>query len=44
MLALLVTIALNVLLFTVIPKGFFPQEDTGLIPGASSPTRASRSS
>jgi len=33
MLALLVTIALNVLLFTVIPKGFFPQEDTGLITG-----------
>jgi multidrug efflux pump len=33
MLALLVAIALNVLLFTVIPKGFFPQEDTGLITG-----------
>jgi multidrug efflux pump len=33
MLALLVTIALNVLLFTIIPKGFFPQEDTGLITG-----------
>jgi len=33
MLALLVTIGLNVLLFTVIPKGFFPQEDTGLITG-----------
>ena len=33
MLALLVTIALNVLLFTLIPKGFFPQEDTGLITG-----------
>jgi multidrug efflux pump len=33
MLALAVTIALNVLLFTVIPKGFFPQEDTGLITG-----------
>jgi multidrug efflux pump len=33
MLALLITIALNVLLFTVIPKGFFPQEDTGLITG-----------
>src|SRR6202041_2567746 len=33
MLALAVTIALNVLLFTIIPKGFFPQEDTGLITG-----------
>jgi multidrug efflux pump len=33
MLALSITIALNVLLFTIIPKGFFPQEDTGLITG-----------
>jgi multidrug efflux pump len=33
MLALGVTIALNVLLVVVIPKGFFPQEDTGLITG-----------
>jgi len=33
MAALLVTIGLNVLLFTVIPKGFFPQEDTGLLTG-----------
>ena len=33
MLALAVTIALNVLLFMIIPKGFFPQEDTGLITG-----------
>jgi multidrug efflux pump len=33
MLALAITIALNVLLFTLIPKGFFPQEDTGLITG-----------
>jgi multidrug efflux pump len=33
MLALAVTIALNVLLFSIIPKGFFPQEDTGLITG-----------
>jgi multidrug efflux pump len=33
MLALIITIALNVLLFTIIPKGFFPQEDTGLITG-----------
>jgi multidrug efflux pump len=33
MLALLATIGLNVLLFNVIPKGFFPQEDTGLLTG-----------
>jgi multidrug efflux pump len=33
MAALLVTIGLNVLLFTVIPKGFFPQEDTGVLTG-----------
>ncbi len=33
MLALGITIALNVLLFMLIPKGFFPQEDTGLITG-----------
>jgi len=33
MLALLATIGLNVLLFNVIPKGFFPQEDTGLLQG-----------
>ena len=34
MLALLITaIALNVLLFMLIPKGFFPQEDTGVITG-----------
>jgi multidrug efflux pump subunit AcrB len=33
MLSLVVTIALNVLLFAIIPKGFFPQEDTGLLTG-----------
>jgi multidrug efflux pump len=33
MLALLITVALNVLLFMLIPKGFFPQEDTGVITG-----------
>jgi multidrug efflux pump len=33
MLALAGTVALNVLLFAIIPKGFFPQEDTGLITG-----------
>jgi multidrug efflux pump len=30
---LLGTIGLNVLLFTFIPKGFFPQEDTGMLQG-----------
>ena len=30
----LVTIATNVVLFTVIPKGFFPEQDTGRIGGA----------
>jgi multidrug efflux pump len=30
---LLLTIALNVLLFVVVPKGFFPDQDTGLIIG-----------
>jgi len=33
MIALAITIALNIFLFTIIPKGFFPQEDTGLITG-----------
>ncbi|WP_211454691.1 efflux RND transporter permease subunit [Collimonas antrihumi] len=32
-LILLGTIALNVYLYTVIPKGFFPQQDTGLVIG-----------
>jgi multidrug efflux pump len=30
----LVTIATNVILFTIIPKGFFPEQDTGRIGGA----------
>lgn len=30
---MLTTIALTVILFVVIPKGFFPQQDTGLITG-----------
>jgi multidrug efflux pump len=30
---LLVTIGLNVVLFAYIPKGFFPQEDTGMLQG-----------
>jgi HAE1 family hydrophobic/amphiphilic exporter-1 len=29
------TLALSVYLFVIIPKGFFPQQDTGLITGAS---------
>ncbi|SFB09867.1 multidrug efflux pump [Collimonas sp. OK607] len=33
MLILLGTIVLNVYLYTVIPKGFFPQQDTGLVIG-----------
>jgi multidrug efflux pump len=33
MLALLATIALNVVLFITIPKGFFPQQDTGRLIG-----------
>jgi multidrug efflux pump len=32
-LVLLATVGLNVLLFTIIPKGFFPQEDTGMLQG-----------
>jgi multidrug efflux pump len=34
MLILLVTVCLNVFLFIVIPKGFFPQQDTGRIIGS----------
>jgi multidrug efflux pump len=34
MLMLLVTICLNVYLYIIIPKGFFPQQDTGRISGA----------
>jgi multidrug efflux pump len=30
---LLITIALNVLLFTIVPKGFFPQQDNGTVFG-----------
>ena len=32
-LVLLATVALNVVLFMFIPKGFFPQEDTGMLQG-----------
>ncbi|MGD0411755.1 MAG: multidrug efflux RND transporter permease subunit [Verrucomicrobiota bacterium] len=31
---LLITIGVNVLLFVVVPKGFFPQQDTGIIQGS----------
>ena len=34
MILLLATICLNVYLYTVVPKGFFPQQDTGRITGA----------
>jgi multidrug efflux pump len=34
MLMLLVTICLNVYLYIIVPKGFFPQQDTGRISGA----------
>ncbi|HKT53387.1 MAG TPA: efflux RND transporter permease subunit, partial [Caulobacteraceae bacterium] len=30
---LIVTILLNIYLFTIVPKGFFPQQDTGLLAG-----------
>lgn len=33
LLTLILTVALNVFLYVVIPKGFFPQQDTGLIQG-----------
>jgi multidrug efflux pump len=33
MIVLAVTVALNVYLYTVIPKGFFPQQDTGTLVG-----------
>jgi hydrophobic/amphiphilic exporter-1 (mainly G- bacteria), HAE1 family len=35
LLAFLTTLALSFYLFVIIPKGFFPQEDTGLITGIS---------
>jgi multidrug efflux pump len=33
MIVLAITVALNVYLYTVIPKGFFPQQDTGTLVG-----------
>src|SRR5512141_1198772 len=35
MIVFLVTLVLTVLLYVVIPKGFFPQQDTGLLQGIS---------
>jgi multidrug efflux pump subunit AcrB len=35
LLIFLTTLALSVYLFVIIPKGFFPQQDTGLITGIS---------
>ncbi len=35
LLVFLATLALSVVLFMIIPKGFFPQQDTGLITGIS---------
>lgn len=34
MFILLLTIGLNIYLYTIVPKGFFPQQDTGRISGA----------
>ena len=33
MLVLLITVGLNVVLFVIMPKGFFPQQDTGRMIG-----------
>ena len=33
MIVLAVTVALNFYLYTIIPKGFFPQQDTGTLTG-----------
>jgi multidrug efflux pump len=33
MIVLAITVALNVYLYTIIPKGFFPQQDTGTLTG-----------
>jgi multidrug efflux pump len=35
---LLVTVALNFYLFKIVPKGFFPQQDTGMISGTAQGT------
>ncbi len=33
MMVLMITIGINVLLFVLVPKGFFPQQDTGIMQG-----------
>ena len=35
------TLGLTIYLFMVIPKGFFPQQDTGLLIGIRKPPRTS---
>jgi multidrug efflux pump len=44
MIVFLVTLALTVILYLVIPKGFFPLQDTGLIQGISKARSRRRSS
>jgi multidrug efflux pump len=44
MFVLLVTVCLNVFLFYEVPKGFFPQQDTGRMIGGIQADQASRSS
>jgi multidrug efflux pump len=41
MIVFLVTLALTALLYLLIPKGFFPQQDTGLIQGVSEAPQSS---
>jgi multidrug efflux pump len=36
---LLVTVALNFYLFAIVPKGFFPQQDTGMLSGTAQGTQ-----
>ena len=40
----LATVAATVVLFVVIPKGFFPQQDTGFIFGIAAVARRTRRS
>ena len=42
LLMLFATIGLNIYLYAIVPKGFFPQQDTGRMFGPSRPTRAYR--
>ncbi len=44
MIVFLLTIALNMYLFVIIPKGFFPQQDTGRIGGTDSSASRTRPS